>query len=113
MSATTHAEELLLDAAEVRARPRRPLKGSRGVEHALLWHRGEECAGVLHLQPGAEMPAHRHDHASHHVWVITGIAIVDGRELGPGSYWYIPPRTDHRVQAGPDGCELHYLYLLS
>jgi quercetin dioxygenase-like cupin family protein len=103
--------EMMVSAAAVRARPRRPFKGLRGVELTPLWSRGDDYAGLLWLQPGSSIPEHSHGHSCHHVLVVRGTTVVDGRELEAGSYWYIPPGHAHSLLAGPDGCQLFYLYL--
>lgn len=113
MSATGSGMEMVLSAAAVRARPRRPFQGLLGVEHATLWSEGDDYAGLLWLEPASGIPEHSHDHACHHVWAADGAAVVDGRELTAGSYWYIPPGAGHSVRAGAPGCQLFYLYLHS
>jgi quercetin dioxygenase-like cupin family protein len=112
MSAMTGSGmETMLSAATVRGRTRRPFQGLHGVEHTTLWSEGDDYAGLLWLEPASHIPEHSHDHACHHVWVVDGAAVVDGRELAAGSYWYIPPGCNHSVRAGTSGCQLFYLYL--
>jgi quercetin dioxygenase-like cupin family protein len=105
------ADEVLLTPEGVGARPRRPMAGAPGVTHRVLWADGRgSVAGTLYFDVGAHMPTHRHADASHHVWVVRGVAVVDDRPLPAGGYAYVPPGRPHEVCA-PDGCTLFYLYL--
>jgi mannose-6-phosphate isomerase-like protein (cupin superfamily) len=112
MGTTTGApKELVLDAAAIGARQRRPLEGLQGVERVTLWSHEDDYAGLLWLQPGSGLPEHSHEHAAHHVWVVDGAVLIDEQEVTAGSYWYIPPGCPHIVRAGSTGCQLFYLYL--
>lgn len=84
---------------------------SPGVTTALLWHSGGSHAGVLWLAPGARLGAHTHRRHVHHVWVVEGEMNCLGRDLGPGSYAYVPLGVEHDSLAGSDGAAFFYLYL--
>lgn len=98
-----------LDAAEIEGLERRTL--TSGVQGATLWSYNSSHAGVLWLEPGAQLGAHTHRRHAHHVWVVEGHVTCIDHELGRGSYSYVPPGTEHDSVAGEDGAVLFYLYL--
>jgi mannose-6-phosphate isomerase-like protein (cupin superfamily) len=103
-------QELVIGGDDISHRSREPMHP--GVPYTILWRQGRDAAGVMWLEAGAEVPAHRHDDAEHHVWLSEGRAHVDGRIVGPGSYWHVPAGVDHSVSAvRTDGATLFYLYL--
>jgi quercetin dioxygenase-like cupin family protein len=104
-------KETVLDRAQVQAAVLNRTEGPGGVHRAILWEQGGSTAGLLALDSGVSMPEHTHRGHCHHVWVVSGTATVLGRQLEPRSYFYVPPGTPHATEAGPDGCELFYLYL--
>lgn len=107
---TVEPRELMLDAEQVRTRPRRELHP--GVTFAILWRQDHDAAGVMWVDAGAEVPEHVHGNASHHVWIIEGRARVDQRTLGPGSYLHVPPGVPHGMEGlSPGGFSMFYLYL--
>ena len=110
MSPTT-AQEVVLSRAEVQALEGQRVEEAVGVYRALLWERRGSTAGLLWLDPGTHMGEHTHHGHSHHVWVIDGTPKVLGRELGPGSYAFVPPGVPHALSGGQEGCKLFYLYL--
>ncbi len=99
---------VLLDAEAIAGLPRRTQ--SPGVTTAMLWRRADSHAGVLWLEPGARLGAHTHRRHVHHVWVVEGEMHCLGRDLGPGSYVYVPLGIEHDSLAGPDGAAFFYLY---
>lgn len=101
----------VLDHAAVDAMPWVPLAGLGHARHKVLWRSGESLAGVMQVDPGAEIPEHSHHGAHHHMWVLDGTCTVLGRTVDAGSYAHIPGHLDHGVAAGPDGCTFFYLYL--
>ena len=104
--------EVVLQRAEIDARRRRPFEGIEGVSHVTLWHEADDYAGMLWIARDAGIPTHRHELASHHVWVVEGVAAVQGQDLESGSYWYVPPGASHAVHgAGQNGCKLFYLHI--
>ncbi len=100
---------VLLDAEAIASLPRRTQ--SPGVTTAMLWHNGGSHAGVLWLEPGARLGAHTHRRHVHHVWVVEGEMRCLGRDLGPGSYAYVPLGVEHDSLAGSEGAAFFYLYL--
>jgi quercetin dioxygenase-like cupin family protein len=103
-------QELVIGGDDISHRSREPMHP--GVTYTILWRQGRDAAGVMWLEADAEVPEHRHDDAEHHVWLSEGRAHVDGRVVGPGSYWHVPAGVDHSVSAvRTDGATLFYLYL--
>ena len=103
--------QVILDSEEVAQRTREELHP--GVTYAVLWREHGSVAGLMWVEAGAAVPEHRHERAAHHVWLVNGRALVDGRMLEQGSYWHVPPDTPHSVQGlAPYGCTLFYLYLV-
>ncbi len=103
-----------LSKAEIDARPWRQVRDWEGVEDKVLWEdpRTRSYAGLMRLAPGAKVPSHVHRYAVHHVLVLEGSYTVGGREMGPGSYSFVPAGVEHGVEeAGSRGCTLFYLYL--
>jgi quercetin dioxygenase-like cupin family protein len=102
---------ILLASAEVQDLPWKPLGDSAGVSHKVLWRSGDVVLGMFRLEPGAVEPEHVHQGAHHHFLVTQGTARIIDRELGAGSYAYIPPGVAHEVAAvGDEGCTLFYTY---
>ncbi len=61
---------------------------------------------VIELDPGAEVPEHRHHHEQIGVCVAGSITItLDGvsRTFGPGGTWRILGDRPHVAVAGPEG----------
>lgn len=109
-SPTLGRQQLFLDPGEIAAEPRQMLQP--GVDYTMLWREGRSAAGLMFIEPGATMPEHTHEAATHHIWVVEGAAHVAGRTLPAGSYWHVPVGVPHAVEAArPDGCTLFYLYL--
>lgn len=103
--------EIVMSAAEVADQRReRGVDQTPGVKRTVLWERAGSAAGVLELQPAAEIGEHTHTEHGHHVWVVSGEAEVLGKRLEPGAYWFVPPAVAHALVAGDAGCELFYVY---
>ncbi len=103
-------QELVIGADDIGHRSREPMHA--GVTYTILWRQGRDAAGVMWLEAGAEVPEHRHADAEHHIWLSEGRAHVDGRVVGPGSYWHVPAGVAHSVSAASsEGVTLFYLYL--
>lgn len=105
-------QELILDRARMEGRPWEPFREVPGVRHKPLWRdpRGSGSAGLLSLEGGASIPAHVHRYAVHHVWVAEGRCTVDGVELGPGCYSFVPADAVHGIErAGSGGCTVFYV----
>lgn len=108
-------KEFVLSHDALRSAHWRPFAGSDGVRYTVLWRDpdGGSYAGLLRLDPGATLPAHRHDAASHHLFVVHGMCFVAGEPLGPESYMHVDAGETHVIEhAGPQGCTIFYLYLV-
>ena len=102
---------IVLSAQEVDDVTWKPLGDLPGVTHKVLWRSGDVVLGLIHLDPGAENPAHVHQGAHHHILITEGSATMIGRALQAGSYVYVPPGVPHEVvDVGPDGCTFFYTY---
>lgn len=111
---TVSRKEVVIDREDVRAQPWRALGDHRGVWQKILWRdpRGTSYAGLLRLDPGAQIPAHAHHYAVHHMWVVEGACGMGGEALGPNSYGFVPAETEHELlEVGLEGCTIFYLYL--
>lgn len=101
---------LLLGPEDLLGRAREPL--APGVDHEVLWRRGDDRSGLMWVEGGAVIPEHRHDEAEHHIWVLEGRARVAGRTLDHPAYCHVPAGVTHEVQGvAPAGCTVLYLYL--
>ena len=98
--------ERVLDADEIAERRREDaVEEAPGVTRTTLTSHHGTAAGMLVVEPGSELAEHTHDTHGHHVWVVSGTAQVLGRELGPGSYWYVPAGPAHALAAtGEEPC---------
>lgn len=115
-AALTTDEELLLDSYEVASRPWRRFADTDGLHDRVLWQdpMGRSYAGLLGMSAGASLPAHVHHHATHHLWVVSGDCMINGRRLDSGSYVFVPAGVEHGIgRAGRAGCLLFYLYLVA
>ena len=99
-------------AADVGDQDWMPFGEVDGVRHKILWRDGSAVAGLMHLEPGAEVGAHAHEHAHHHVYVISGHGAVSGNPVEAGAYVHVPAGVTHHLAAAEGmGCTLLYLYL--
>lgn len=96
--------------AEIDRTPWQPLRGLAGVEHKELWRSGEMTVGLVRMAPGAMEPGHVHHTADHHVYVLSGSALVAGQPVSSGGVVHVPAGAAHSTTAGPDGCTLFYTY---
>jgi hypothetical protein len=72
-----------VDAGQIGGGERQRL--APGVALVELWSGGGSHAGVMWLEPYAELDEHTHRRHAHHVWVAEGVVDALGRRLGPGS----------------------------
>jgi anti-sigma factor ChrR (cupin superfamily) len=77
----------------------------RGTMLKVLRDDDEARSILLRLPPGFEMAAHSHTSGEEH-YVVDGAYEVEGTWYGPGTYRYIPPRTDHGPFASRNGALL-------
>lgn len=105
--------DVVLDTAAIARLPRTELEpGHPGVTFVRVWEREGSYAGVMFVGAGEHVPMHTHRERAHHVWVAEGRCMVQGRALGAGSYWYIPPGEKHSLRGDADaGCTLFYLFI--
>lgn len=102
---------LVLAAGAVDALPWQQLPEQAGAFSKVLWRSGDVAVGLIRVDPGAEMAAHVHHGAHHHIWVVSGSATMVGQHLSAGSYAYIPPGVVHEVVAvGREGVTFLYTY---
>jgi mannose-6-phosphate isomerase-like protein (cupin superfamily) len=114
LQTTIRPEAVVLDPREVAALPWRPFAGIAGVRHRVLWQDpvGKSLAGLLHLDPDARVLPHIHLRASHHLWVVSGSCMIDGRMFDAGSFGFVPAGREHGIEeVGRAGCLLFYVYL--
>jgi len=108
--------ELLLTRLQVDRMPWFPLDGTPGVSCKTFWTdaRGESNSGLMKLEPYAQIPHHSHRFAMHHMWIVDGYCYVGDQRMATGSYTFVPLGADHSItKAGPDGCIILYLYIMS
>jgi hypothetical protein len=107
---TTNDHETMLLAmrpADIDALPARPVPGCRGVTVKELWRSGHLHDALIVYRAGAATPGCPHRAADHHIWVLRGSALIDGRLMEAGSYVHVPPGVSHPILAiDPDGCLL-------
>lgn len=98
---------------EIAAVPRKPLGDVVGVENALLWTDGTSVTGILNVDAGARLGRHTHRTHLHHMWVLSGEAVIADTPVGPGSYVQVPPGIEHDIDAtDTDGVTVYYAYAL-
>ncbi|MGC4031582.1 MAG: cupin domain-containing protein [Tepidisphaeraceae bacterium] len=66
--------------------------------------------GMIRMEPGSSIPAHRHTQADHAVFVIEGDLVEDGVTYGPGSFLVAKAGTPHGPHATAGGCVLLSTY---
>jgi uncharacterized RmlC-like cupin family protein len=111
MESTTVTQPVVLTSEAVDALPEIPVGDLNGVTHKVLWQTADSMAGVLTVDAGHRLGSHAHRTNHHHVWVLTGNAVVLGQSLDAGSYVHIPAGVDHDIDAtATDGCTVFYLY---
>jgi mannose-6-phosphate isomerase-like protein (cupin superfamily) len=108
----TITEATVLSTAAVEELPVEPLGDLPGIGNRVLWRDDRSIAGLLTVAAGHHLGAHTHRQNHHHMWVLTGRAVVLGQLLDAGSYVHIPCGVEHDIDAtGTDGCTVYYLYL--
>jgi quercetin dioxygenase-like cupin family protein len=108
----TITEPKVLTSAAVADLAVEPLGGLAGIGNRVLWRDDRSIAGLLTVAAGHNLGAHTHRENHHHMWVVTGRAVVLGQMLDAGSYVHIPAGVEHDIDAtATDGCTVYYLYL--
>ena len=90
-----------------------PLHGEEGIDNKILWRSesGDMIVGLMRLRPGTADAGHVHPAATQHAWVIEGYARIAGRDVGPGSYAFVPPGIEHHTATvGSQTCTMFYVY---
>ena len=88
--------------------------GMGGMEHIRIWDgvtvqavEGDRTTlAIVDLEPGANVPEHRHDNEQLGVLIRGAMHFRVGdetRDLAPGATWRILSNTPHEVTAGPEG----------
>lgn len=100
---------LLIDAAAIEAAPMQiPGATPGGIEVRLL--NIDPSLGVIativHIKPGAEIPAHYHELGSEAHYVLKGELIDAGRKLLPGTYLTHAAGVVHGPHRSETGCEI-------
>ena len=103
---------VVLAASAVAELPSTPLGPQPGVSQQVLWEAGASMAGVLTIDRGCRLGRHSHHTNHHHIWVLSGHAVILGAELGAGSYVHIPSGVEHDIDASAtEGCSVDDLSL--
>ncbi|HZQ58766.1 MAG TPA: hypothetical protein VFA84_12045 [Acidimicrobiales bacterium] len=111
MDATLTSPPVVLPAHVVESIANQPLGRLPGVTHRVLWSDATSMAGVLAVEAGRHLGAHVHRANHHHMWVLTGRAVILGAEVGAGSYVHIPSGVEHDIDAtATEGCTVFYVY---
>lgn len=96
-----------LDPNDVELLPWRAVLDCPGVRAKELWHSADTVCALIAYEPDATTPGPAHPDADQHIWVVSGSALVEGRDLPAGSYLHVPPQVAHPITAvGPVGCLL-------
>jgi mannose-6-phosphate isomerase-like protein (cupin superfamily) len=101
------ASPLTIRPSDIDTLPTLPVPGCPGVTVRQLWRSGDLHDTLITYAAGAATPGNPHNGADHHIWVVSGSAVIDGRPVEAGSYVHVPPGADHPIRAtGPAGCVL-------
>jgi quercetin dioxygenase-like cupin family protein len=66
--------------------------------------------GMMRMEPGSSIPAHRHTHADQAVFVVEGDLVEEGVTYGPGSFLLAKAGTPHGPHGSSGGCVLLSTY---
>jgi len=112
LSQGTERQPVVLTAEAIAALPLEPLGRLEGVMHRVLWRDATSMSGVLTIEAGKRLGAHRHRRNHHHIFVLDGDPLVLGQRLGPGGYAHVPDGVEHDIEASADRpCTVLYMYL--
>ena len=62
--------------------------------------------GMMRMEAGSSIPAHRHTHADQTVFVVEGDLVDDGATYGPGTLLVAKAGTPHGPHTSTTGCVL-------
>ena len=71
---------------------------------------GGGMSGMMRMDAGSSIPAHRHTHADQAVFVIEGDLVEEGVTYGPGSFLVAKAGTPHGPHGSSGGCVLLNTY---
>jgi hypothetical protein len=98
---------LTIRPRDIDALPTLPVPGCSGVTVKELWRNGDLHDTLIMYDRDAATPGSPHHGADHHIWVLSGAALISGRHIEAGSYVHVPPGEKHPIIAtGPAGCVL-------
>lgn len=96
-----------IDAQQIDELPWTPVPACHGVHEKTLWRFGDFVVALIRYQPSASTPGAPHLAAHHHIWVVSGSAVLVGRGLPAGSYIHVPPGAEHALEnVGPEACTI-------
>jgi quercetin dioxygenase-like cupin family protein len=102
----------LRDVAAIGQLTKEPFGVGGGATNTVLWRDEVSMAGLLTVAGGHHLGEHSHRLNHHHIWVISGSAVIAGAPLSAGSYAHIPSGVLHDIDArDTDGCTVFYLYI--
>ena len=102
-------QSLVVDTASVTPVPF-PIPGATegGVTATLVNVDGDRglVTTIIHIAPGATIPAHYHDEGAEAHYVISGDFINAGETLGPGAFVTHPVGVVHGPHSSVNGCSI-------
>src|SRR3954452_250842 len=63
-------------------------------------------SGMMRMEAGSSIPAHRHTHADQSVFVVEGDLVEEGGSYGPGSFFFVKAGSAHGPHGSSGGCVL-------
>jgi quercetin dioxygenase-like cupin family protein len=63
-------------------------------------------SGMMRMEAGSSIPAHRHTQADQSVFVVEGDLVEEGVSYGPGSFFFAKAGTPHGPHGSSGGCVL-------
>ena len=84
--------------------------GWPGVSMKMLQQVEGGMCGMMRMDAGSSIPAHRHTHADQAVFVIEGDLVEEGVTYGPGSFLLAKAGTPHGPHGTSGGCVLLSTY---
>ena len=77
-----------------------------GIQRRVLWQRAGQAALLYFVQPGTQVPLHRHGH-DEECLMLQGDLFLDDILLRPGDYQLAPAGTNHRITETDTGVVLY------
>jgi quercetin dioxygenase-like cupin family protein len=94
------------DSTDIERRSWVPVPGCAGVRAGELVRAADTTCAVIAFEPGTRTPGSPHADLQHHIWVLSGLAVVAGRVAPAGSYAFVPRGVAHPIVADAQGCTL-------